>query len=208
MLSTRPRRPLLFFPLVLALGSVTAGCPDPQQAFDDFVGRVPPPEPAGECPDAYTGAALDGAYFMTLLTSLSANPIFFRAEITSLSGNEVSISLVALDKTDRKTPVAEPAVIEPVEVGADGAISFSLVDVLIPKEAAPVEAKAEEVIFDGGVCGDGKFICGAVSGSVFALGSSRVLKEGSTFTIQGIEDESAYPDGLLNCKGDPAPPLM
>ncbi len=193
----------------MTLGALTSGCPDPGQAFDDFVERRPALEPSGDCPDAYLSPApgdIDGDYFMTLLTSVNTSkPLFVLAKVTTEAqgdGLGLAMNLQFLDKNDRTTPVGTALDAAAVPVGTDGSFELDLPDLQIPAAAnalAPVDATGS-LHYTGNICGDGSFICGDLSGTANALGNTYDLT-GSTFTIQRITDPAAYPEPLLDCKG-------
>jgi hypothetical protein len=208
MLSTRLVSPRLLLALTfVALGAFTSACADPSTSFDDFVERSPPPPPPGDCPEAFASPApgeMDGAYFVTMVTSLAnapgeEKPLTLRGDITTVAqggGLGLGLALQFFDKADWRTAVGETKTADPVPVGEDGKFTIELKTVVIAKEANCINGLGVtvDVTLMGNVCGVGSFLCGDLTGHVLTTDFT------GTFTMQRITDEASYPDALLDCK--------
>ena len=206
------RSALLLWSGLIACSVAATGCADPQGDFDAFGeryasihGTTTSNTDPGACnlPAADT---IDGDYLLAFSVFINPpKPVLFRAGVTSAAagdGVSLSMTLQALSKFDRKSPVGEEASVGPFEVGADGAFAMDLPPLVVVADANPV-TNAEitaDVILTGSLCAD-KLTCGALGGM-----ASGISIEGSNFTLQKIEDPAAYPEPLINCAGDPAGP--
>jgi hypothetical protein len=166
-----------------------------------------------ECSTTYLplgSAAAAGDYLLSLsFPQDPSSPTLFLAKISASAAGcagGIGMSVTALDKTDRKTPVGEAQDLGTAPLGPDGGFVFEVPALVIPAKAftiAPIEATVTATLA-GHACGDSSFLCGILSGTVV---SPKVSMDGSTFALQRITDPQTYPDPVLNCAQDPADPL-
>ncbi len=201
---------------VWALGAALAalsGCAAPEASFTAFGERydkIFANKPPTACPDAYVPLAsgqADGKYLLALSATLKPDqPLVFLAEVTTPTVNGavgLAFTVTPLSKSDRKTPAGDPQVYEAVPIDDSGKFEMELPLIAVPADAntiipTKVEANIKLV---GNVCGDASFTCGDVTGSTVSPAANL---EGSTFTLIRIEDESKYPDVVIDCEETPA----
>ena len=204
MLSSRLVGSRLLLALTIsALGALTPACADPSKSFDDFVARSPAPLPPGDCPEAFASPApgeMDGAYFVTMVTSLAdapgeEKPLTLRADITN-DAQGLGMTLQFFDSATWQTLIGEPKIVDPVVVSEEGKFTVPLTMVPLAKEANCVNglSVSVDVTLVGNICGTGSFLCGDLSGKALTAEFT------GTFTMQRITDEANLPDALLDCK--------
>lgn len=212
------RASLLLISGALVLSATSLGCADPEgdyEAFNERAAKVAGLEqPAGDCetPLPAPGEA-DGDFLMALSAKINpTKPIMFIARLTTAAsatgeGLDLSMNIQPLSAADRKTPVGTAVDVGPFPVGADAKFVADLPPLEVTGEANPLTGSdiQADVALSGNLCSPGEFICGEVTGE--AIASITVKLDGSTFTLQKINDPASYPDIVINCAMEPAAPL-
>lgn len=208
--------------VALAVGLVSLnGCPDPDQAYDDFAERfdnINNNTGAGDTGGAGGGpactapaeGAFDGQYLFSLSASLNRAKAFAfdTAVVTHASGDAITVdlSLQPLSKDDQTTPVGDPLVFTGLPVAADGSFDWDFGMVTLIGGANPITgADVESTLqLHGTMCSETPgFFCGDVGGNV-----SKPIKldlaagKGSAFTFE--QYEGTLPTPLQGCDKTPA----
>lgn len=208
--------------LVGLLGAcMLAGCPAPEEKFQDFAGRYAA-SPFGQgtggggggsfCPsEAPMGMERDGEYLFSFTPVVESpdKPAPFIATV-SVSGDAMSLELQPLDADDRMTMVGDPQSFGPFPIESDGTVTIELVQAIVPPPTNPLTDSQLRVdaLLEGAFCTDTDGLCGTFSADIFiGSGENPALMPLGTWTMVKI-DGGVYPEPPpLNCAGDLAAPL-
>jgi hypothetical protein len=199
-------------PLALLAAAATCllGCPDPQQAFDDFAereaaNRKPPVEVA--CGTAVD--SVEGKFVFALATQISTKlPVLFIADLTT-EDDGLHMTVTALAAADRKTLVGDPTDLGPFPIDPEnGKFTAALPELTVDGKANPLTKDkpiVATITLTGAVCEDA--VCGDARGQVTAPIELK-LEEGSTFYMERLPDDGTIPEPpVVNCAGDVANPV-
>lgn len=214
--------------VLLSAGLLTLGCVDAEGDYNDFKDRYEQTSGSGGAggeagQGGAAGAAgaapcvvpspgeMDGDYLFALSAKVKPEaPLLFTNKVTTTaSGSDLSMqwTLQGLDRFDRKTPVGDPIVLDPTVIGSDGTIDIALPPLNVTGQANPISGSnitAEVKSLRGSFCNTDGFYCGQVDGDVTKPIPLNI--NGSTWSMQKIDDPNAYPPPVLDCKKTPAGP--
>lgn len=204
-----------------AVGLCLNGCPDPDQAYDDFAERfdkINNSTGTGGAGGAGGASAcsvpaegeIDGQYLFSLSASLNRAKSFAfdTAVVTHASGDSITVdlSLQPLSKDDQVTPVGDPLVFTALPVNADGTFDWDFGMVTLVGAANPITgADVESTLqLHGSICTESAgFICGKVGGNVTKpIKLDLAAGKGSEFTMEKYE--GTLPTPLQGCDKTPA----
>ncbi len=196
------------------------GCADPEGEFGDFAERYQlidrPTVGPIDCMAVPAAGEADGDFFMALLLP-SVNetiPLTLLASLTTTAAEDgelaMTLSLQALDASDRKTPVGEPWQHQGT-VAKDGKFevmsqTFTLVESANPFSSSLAgDYPAELQSLSGSLCAPAESLCGNAAPQIL---DPRLPFPGATFTMQRVEQPEDYPEPpTINCAGDLADEL-
>jgi len=156
---------------------------------------------------------VQGQYLLALSVSVApTKPIVALVDLDTPAlddGTGLSLDAQPLRFADRKTPTGERLALGPFPVAADGSYSADAPGLDITGEANPVTPGADisaTAVLAGNLCGDGRFFCGTLSGTVTK--PLPLPLAGSTFTLTRVETPGEWStQPAVDCAGTLADPL-
>jgi hypothetical protein len=123
-------------------------------------------------------------------------------------GTGLAIDAQPLSTADRRTPVGQRVSFGPFQVDRNGRYRAEIPNLQVTGEANAVTGGdiAADVVLTGDLCGDGRFFCGDVSGTVTQ--PLPLDLQGSTFTFTRVDSAAGLPiRPAIDCAGTLADPL-
>lgn len=202
--------------LAVGLMAATAGCPDPDGAFDDFTERIGNVDPSGTGGSVGVGGGctvpaageLDGEYLFSLVAKQSPKkPAPLKATLTTTDGAaglEFTLDMQPLSAEDRVSEVGSPFSLGPFPVNDDGSFEADWGTISVPPDTNPLTSSelVAEVQIIGTLC-PSEFFCGIANGDIVMPAPINI--DGSTWTMESLMTFMEPPK--VNCAGDLADPL-
>lgn len=195
---------------------LSAGCVDPGGKFKDFERRLGTTHGDGGGADAATctvsPGSVQGQYLLAISVSIArTKPIVALTDLTTPpagSGAGLSMTAQPLSAADRLTPVGPSFPLGPFPIDQSGGFRADIPGLQVSGQANPVTGGdiTADVSLVGNLCGDGRFFCGIITGTVqkpLALDLA-----GSTFTLTRVDPGTSPPTRpAIDCSGALADPL-
>jgi len=186
---------------------ILAGCPQPQQKFNDFVDRLP--DMAGLGADAPPSMVYNvtGTFLMGLAASVDTSmPIEILSTQTLTPNSDgtaaLDLSLQPLTYMGQK-PTGSPIVEMGIPVTATGTFTIDLGQVMVNADANPVtQTNLVATISLAGTLFSADTECGAVTGMVTMPAPLNL--DGSTFAAIRVTDTTNLPATPLTCPVAPS----
>lgn len=208
-----------------AVAWLSAGCADPEGAYEDFVERRKAQAGQGgqggqgptTCDEIPAAGEIDGEYLFALSARVGGldnnrdNPIMLLNTVTttaSADGLTMSWVLQPLLVTDRKTPTGDALTLSGIAVDAEGKYDSNPDELNVPGDANPLSGSpitADLTSLRGLICKGAEFFCGNADGDVSKPIPLSV--DGSSFAMEKVE-AGVYPEPpKTDCSGALAKPL-